>query len=835
MKQSTKTSLAHALSTARGVPIFDGLEAARGFIACVRRLDFSTSSDAELDRHAASIRAEVQRVIATDNSGQKSPAPKPHRDLCDPWLAKMFALTAEFCARELSLAPFDEQLAAGLAMENGHLAQMQTGEGKTLAAVFPAVAAALRGEPVLLLTANDYLARRDAAWMGPVYRRWGLEVAAIQENQTPDERRTAYAADLVYLTAREAGFDYLRDQLAYAADELVQPPFGLAIVDEADLLLIDEARIPLVIAGADDSDGTNLAHIARAAAELAPGLDFRLDPAGRRLSLTLRGEQRAASLLGLEGLHHAADRPAFARLHAALHARHLLRRDVDYLVRSDRVEQVDVFTGRVADRRQWPWGVQAAVETQEGVSIQPEGRVFGRITLQHFIGLFPRLAAMTATAEPAAVELQECYGLAVAVIPPRLPVLRVDAPDQVFRTRADKLAAVRAKIAAAHLRGQPVLVGTASVAESEELSADLARHGIPCQVLNARQDEQEAFLVAQAGRRGMVTISTNMAGRGTDIRLGDPGVPGSAFEVAALGGLLVVGTERHESRRIDDQLRGRSGRQGEPGRSQYFVSLEDSFFVRYGVRDFLPPWPESDAAIDDPRFLAEIDRASRLIESQNAQLRRSLRRYAALVEMDRRYLRQLRDEALLENKLPLELLRACGWGPDQPDNAPAVGSRSVGRAPAGVDTPSTPRHPPLLVRLWLHGLDNFWADHLAWIEDLREGIHLVQYGGRDPALEYNRLLAERFETGLAETIAACADTWRSLPPQANGASLDSIGMRRPSTTWTYLVNENVLPDFTLAMIAGANAGVSALAAVPLFLIEQVGKLFRRLAGKPPVE
>jgi preprotein translocase subunit SecA len=811
MNSTTNQRLARALSTARGIPIVDGLEAARPFIDRVRA--FATGQGlATLADSALAAKAAVLRTAGPGHRDFPSPA-------AEAWLAEVFALNAEFCRRELAQEPFDGQLAAGYAMHRGQLAQLATGEGKTLAAVFPAVAAALAGEAVHLLTANDYLARRDAAWMGPIYRRWGFDAAAVQDGQPPAARRAAYGAAVVYLTAREAGFDYLRDQLAYSADELVQRSFGLAIVDEADLLLIDEARIPLVIAGADEGDGLELGRIDQAAAALEPGRDFQLDPAGRRLSLTLAGERRGAGLLGLEGLHHEPDRPAWARLHAALHARHLVRRDVDYLVRGGKVELVDGFTGRIADKRQWPWGIQAAIEAMEGVAVQPEGRIYGRITIQHFIRLYPRLAAMTATAEPAAAELQECYGLAVAALPPRLPPRRVDEPDRVYRTKADKLAAACAEIARAHARGQPVLAGTGSVAESEELAAELERRGVACQVLNARQDEREAALVARAGRRGMVTVSTNMAGRGTDIRLGDPEIPGSAARVAALGGLLVVGTNRHESRRIDDQLRGRSGRQGDPGTSVYFVSLEDEFFTRYGVPEFLPAWRETPTApgdapgpdgvprpAGDPRFLAEVDRASRLIESQNATLRRSLRRYAELAEFDRRYLRQLRDEALLEGRLPETLAAGCALAPDE-------------------------KSPALLVRLWLHCLDGFWADHLAWADELREGIHLMQYGGRDPGLEWDRRLAERFEQGLAETIEACAAEWRALPPDAKPEDLDAIGVRRPSSTWTYLVNENVLPGFTLAMIASANLGFAALAAVPVFLFQEAAKLAKRIKAR----
>ena len=485
------------------------------------------------------------------------------------------------------MRPFDVQVMAAIALHQGKLAQLATGEGKTLVAVMPAALHALAGRGVHVLTANDYLARRDAAWMGAAYRFLGLTAASVTAPLDRADRQAAYAADITYVTAKEAGFDFLRDHTVTDPSHVVQRPFHYAIVDEADFILIDEARVPLVIAGETAAPPVPYQRIAAAVRALTPGTDFRIDEHERNVTLTDAGFRHAQALLGCGPLHDPAQQLTLAAIHVALHAEALLVRDRDYIVRAGRIEIVDEFTGRVADNRRWPHGIQPAVEAKEGVEVRPEGAVLGSIPIQHFVRLWPRLAGMTATAVPAAGEFREFYGLTTVVFPPHRPCRRVDEPDVVFTHRDAKVRALAAEIARVQASGRPVLVGTASVAESEALVRALRARRVKCHVLNARHDAREAAIIARAGMPGAVTISTNMAGRGTDIVLGG-GDPALRERVAALGGLYVIGTNRHESRRVDDQLRGRAGRQGDPGSSRFFISLEDDLISRYGVMGLIP-------------------------------------------------------------------------------------------------------------------------------------------------------------------------------------------------------------------------------------------------------
>ncbi|MGA2975449.1 MAG: DEAD/DEAH box helicase [Spirochaetia bacterium] len=768
---------AYALSTARGVAIEYDLQSYEKIVAQIRAVEVAGKSITELNRDAKAIRERIRAGV----------------DLEDE-LAPVFALAAEACRSLLGMRPFDEQLVAGIVMHRGKLAQMQTGEGKTLAAVFPACLHAMTGIGVHVLTANDYLAHRDAEWMRPVYDCMGLRAASIGARTAPADRKAAYGSDVTYLTAREAGFDYLRDGLCYDACDIVHRSLGMAIVDEADFILIDEARVPLVLAGAAAGDAVDPRRADEVARTLRPGRDYTVDREGRRIALLLPGHGRIEQEMAVAGIHEERGAACFARVYAALHARELLRRDVDYIVKDGRIELVDEFTGRIADRRQWPWGVQAALEAKEGVRIRPEGRVFGSITIQHFMALYQKIAAMTATAVPSAEELAECYGLATVIIPTVKPVRRVDKPDVVFAERGRKMAALVREIADAHARGRPVLVGTGSVRESEELARLLRGAGVDCEVLNASNDAREAELIARAGRWGAVTISTNMAGRGTDIRLQGDG------RVFALGGLYVIGTNRHESRRVDDQLRGRSGRQGEPGSSRFFVSLEDPLFERYGVREFLP----QGYAADDPRVLKEINRAQSIIEAQHHSIRRSVRKYALLVELDRRQVRALRDHALHEGRLPDGIEQALALVPDARPEAIAA---------------------------FFCLLDHFWADHLLLVEEVREGIDLERYAGREPGLEYIHRVGGAFDEGLEAVELAIVSACARRADDPDALRLDRLGTQRPSSTWTYQIDDAAPVRFNLALMATSNIGAAALMAGPLLLLQGLVSLAERLAKR----
>ena len=535
-----------------GIPIELDLSEYRKHLRLINKQCLTGETDASLQKRSSGLMTRARKGT-------------PLNEL----LTKAYALVREASRRTLVLRPFDVQVMAGIAMHRGRLVEMQTGEGKTLAAVFPAYLNALSGRGVHVHTFNDYLARRDAAWMGPIYRFLGLRVGCIQERQGRKERQNAYNADITYSTAKEAGFDFLRDNLCYESDDQVHRPFHFAIVDEADSLLIDEARVPLVIAGMTEEVTANSFHPAEIVRNLKPEIDYYTDDGKRNVFLTDKGVKRIEAVLGCGNLFQQKNFEHLTRINLALHAEALLQRDVDYIVRSGAVEIVDEFTGRVVKDRHWPDGLQAAVEAREKLNLQKGGTILGSITLQHFMRLYPKLCGMTATARSAASELKTFYDLKVVVISPNRPCIRRDLPDIVFTDKKAKSQALIAEIVQTHSTGRPVLVGTASVEESEKLAEKLKKSGIKCCVLNAKNNELEAGIIARAGAPGAVTISTNMAGRGTDIKLGGNDEQ-ERDSVVSLGGLYVIGTNRHESIRIDRQLRGRAGRQGDPRRIPFF-------------------------------------------------------------------------------------------------------------------------------------------------------------------------------------------------------------------------------------------------------------------------
>jgi preprotein translocase subunit SecA len=706
-----------------------------------------------------------------------------------------FALVREASRRVLGLRPFDVQVVAALALLGRNVVEMQTGEGKTLAAVMPACVQALEAQGVHVLTFNDYLARRDAEWMGPVYRFLGLSVGWIQGGLEPEARRRAYAADVTYVTAKEAGFDHLRDLLALDAATLVHRGFHCALVDEADSLLVDEARTPLVIAGSAERRVSAATRLAAVVAGLTAGVHFTTDDYGRNVEPTEAGFQRVEEALGCGSLHAEENYGLLTELHCALHARVLLRRDADYIVRGGRIELVDELTGRVVADRHWPDGLQAALEAKEGLERRSDGHILGSITLQHLLGSYPRLSGMTGTARDAAHELHETYGLRVVVIPTHRPPVRRDQPDVVFTHREAKDAAVVAEVRAAHATGRPVLVGTLTVAESEALAERLRAHGVPCEVLNARNDALEARVVAGAGALGAVTISTNMAGRGTDIRLGGPDEAGRAA-VVALGGLYVIGTQRQDSRRVDRQLRGRAGRQGDPGESRFFVSLDDDLLVRYGLRGLLPEPVaplRQDAPLDHPVVRREIARAQRIIEGQDFEIRRTLARYAWPVEEHRRILHERRQDLLLGRRPP-DVWRE---DPRYPSLAAAAGEDALRRTE---------------VLVTLLRLDRGWRDHLAFVADLRDGIHLVRLGGGDPLSRFKVESTDAFhrmEDEVDQSVLEALDAVAAAGGSPDAAALDVKG---PSATWTYLVSDDPFRDQLGSQLTGPGKTTLAIGA-----------------------
>ena len=649
-------------------------------------------------------------------------------------LIHTFAATAAVADRLLRLKMHDVQLAGALALADGKIAEMQTGEGKTLAAV-PAVAWLARSKKgVHVMTVNDYLARRDAKWMGPVYDALGLRVGFINTGMTSHERRGAYACDVTYATANEVGFDLLRDQLCLDAKDQVHRPFHAAVIDEADSILIDEARIPLVIAGGGQASEHDFAVRAdRLVKHWQRGHHFQLDEFGRNISLTDTGIRIAEREFDCGNLYEEASMPILSGVLDAIHAHSLLRRDVDYIVRNGAIESVDEFKGRIAQDRRWPAGLHTAIEAKEGVRLKTQGTVLGSITLQNLVGLYPHVAGMTGTAASQRREFHDLYKLDVEVIPTHQPMIRADLEDRVFPAKHQKEVAVMEEIRRIHATGRPVLVGTGSVEESERLSArlgDAIRH----HVLNARNDEAEAGIIARAGEPGAVTISTNMAGRGTDILLGDG--------VAGLGGLHVIGTNKHESRRIDYQLRGRAGRQGDPGSSQFFVSEDDDLLIRYRV--------------EGSRFQQDPDSTQRIAEGQNLTIRLFLWKYEAVVEGQRQR-----------------------WNADRQT----------------VLTGETPCHSELERLVTLQVMDEFWSGYLASITDLRQGVHWVSWAGRDPLHEYLKQVDSLFhelEDTLPDAIAEQLEEAREgrIDPTERGA------------TWTYLTTDQPFGSWTERVFRG---------------------------------
>jgi preprotein translocase subunit SecA len=731
----------------------------------------------------------------------------------DDLLCETYALVRESARRVLGMRHYDVQIVGGMVLHEAKLVEMETGEGKTLVAVLPAVLNSLDGRGVHVLTFNDYLAKRDAGWMGPVYEFLGLGVSHVEAGMTPEDRRRAYQADVTYLTAKEAGFDYLRDGLCTEAGQRVHRDFHFAIVDEADSILIDEARIPLVIAGSREPEPRNATRLAAVTRELVAGSDYETDEARRNVFLTDQGTRKVERLLGIDNLHAAGNEPWLTGVNLALHARELLCRDVDYIVRDGAIELVDEFTGRVVTDRHWPDGLQAAIEAKEGLRFGREGEVLGSITLQHFFSLYQKLSGMTATARPEQEELREFYGLGVAVLPPNRPCIRRDLPDRIFTHREAKMGALVGAITRAHQDGRPVLVGTASVRESEELAGRLRATGLGCEVLNAKTDELEARIIAEAGAPGALTISTNMAGRGTDIRLGGAD-ENRRDEVMAKGGLYVIGTNRHESRRIDRQLRGRAGRQGDPGSSEFFISLEDDLIERYGVDDLLPERrrKRQDEPVHHPLVRHRIDWAQRVIEGQNFDIRRTLWNYSSFVEDQRSLVRKLRDDLVLERNPPVR------WSRARPERHEQLISRFGSQRAATLEC-----------RISLHVIDRLWTEYLATVADLREGIHMVRLGNMEPVVEFQKQADKAFRSFLARIDEEIVEFFDRLELEEEGLDIERLGIRGPSSTWTYLVNDNPFRS-GLGLLVSGNLALSLGAALhyPLYI---AGVLYQRYFKK----
>ncbi len=701
------------------------------------------------------------------------------KDLSDEELTELAGQASdatEICAigreagwRALEERAYDVQLLGVMALLGKTVAEMATGEGKTLAAAIAAYGHVTRGfGPVHVITVNDYLAKRDAGWMEPVYTLLGLTVGYVTGLSTPDERREAYKQDVTYVSVSEAGFDYLRDQLATNADDRIQNELGTAIVDEADSILIDEAKVPMVLAGMIPNEQDPVHTAAALVRALRPRRDYEVAEDGRSVALTDDGLARLEKALGGIDLYDTEHISQLSALNVALHAEALLKRDVDYIVRNNAVELVDEMRGRVAHRRRWPDGLQAAIEAKEGLDATAEGEVLGTVTVQAYIALYPNLAGMTATAVHVGDELREYYKLEVAVIPSNTPCIRDDEDDRIYATNAERDEALVELIKEHHETGRPVLIGTLDVKASQVLYQLLTDAGVECVVLNAKNDDEEASIIAEAGTFGAVTVSTQMAGRGVDIRLG--GSDQSDWErVAELGGLYVIGSGRHNSRRVDDQLRGRAGRQGDPGGSIFFVSLEDDL-VRHHASDSLPAWPKMKfgGLVDDERVTAAVEHAQRVAEGVGYELHRNTWRYNVVIEQQRKALAERR-ERLLTTDVAAQMLKArCTEKADELEDDSLV---EVARSIA------------------LYHLDILWAEHLAELAEVREGVHLRALGRVDPLDEFHRSAVPAFNRLIPEIEERTVATFEELDLDQPWAP-ERSELIRPSATWTYLVNDN---------------------------------------------
>ncbi|GAA0806715.1 accessory Sec system translocase SecA2 [Spirilliplanes yamanashiensis] len=718
---------------------------------------------APLEKLLPAVEAMEDELAALDDAAltERAAQAEEYTEIC--------AVGREAARRALDQRPYDVQLLGAMSLLAGKVAEMATGEGKTLTATIAAYGHVRQGRgPVHVLTVNDYLARRDATWMEPVYDLLGLTVGWVTEASTRDERRAAYARDVTYVSVSEAGFDYLRDQLVTDIADRVQPELTTAIVDEADSILIDEARVPMVLAGTVPSESDPVHAAAAIVADLKAGRDYKVGEDGRSAAFTARGTAAVEKALGGINLYDDEHTAQLSAVNVALHAKALLHRDVDYIVRGGTVELIDEMRGRVAQRRRWPDGLQAAVEAKEGLDATAEGEQLNTLTVQAYIALYTTVCGMTATAVHVGEELREYFGLEVAVIPPNTPNIRKDDEDRIFATRVEKEEAIVAEIAAAHERRRPVLVGTLDVKESERLATALEAAGIPSVVLNAKNDDEEASIIAEAGALGAVTVSTQMAGRGVDIRLG--GSAGKdAEKVVDLGGLLVIGAGRHDSRRVDDQLRGRAGRQGDPGGSRFFVSLEDELITRH-AGEMIPPSPkmDMDGNVHDEIVDYAIEHAQRVAEGVNHEIHRNTWRYSVVVEQQRKALAERR-ERLLTTDVAGDMLRKrlADKLADVPDEV----VNEAGRAVA------------------LYHLDRLWAEHLAELAEVREGVHLRALGKLDPLDEFHRAAVPAFQKLMPEIEERTVLTVEELD-LSDGYQPDAADLVRPSATWTYLVHDN---------------------------------------------
>ncbi|MGB6106558.1 MAG: accessory Sec system translocase SecA2 [Mycobacterium sp.] len=706
---------------------------------------------------------------------------------------QFLAIAREAAERSTGLRPFDVQLLGALRMMAGDVIEMGTGEGKTLSGAIAAAGYALAGRNVHVVTINDYLARRDAEWVGPLIEAMGLTVGWITAESTRAERRDAYQCNVTYASVNEIGFDVLRDQLVTDVADLVSPNPDVAIIDEADSVLVDEALVPLVLAGTSHRETPKL-EIVRLVGQLVSDRDadryFATDEDNRNVHLTDAGAQRLEKALGGIDLYAEENvATTLTEVNVALHAHVLLQRDVHYIVRDGAVQLINASRGRIAALQRWPDGLQAAVEAKEGIATTETGEVLDTITVQALINRYPTVCGMTGTALAAGEQLRQFYKLAVSPIPPNAPNVRVDEPDRVYITTAAKNEAIIDHIIEIHATGQPILVGTQDVAESEDLHSRLVRRGIPAVVLNAKNDEEEALVIAEAGKLAVVTVSTQMAGRGTDIRLGGSD-EADHDAVAELGGLHLIGTGRHRTERLDNQLRGRAGRQGDPGSSVFFASWEDDVVAAHLEPGKLPTECDETGRAVSPKATTLLDHAQRVADGRLLDVHANTWRYNQLIAQQRAIIVERRT-TLLSTPTAREELRELA-----PDRYAELTAEL-----AGSDTDAEDELERICRQIMLFHLDRGWADHLAYLSDIRESIHLRALGRQNPLDEFHRLAVDAFAGLAADAIEASQQTFETANVLVDEPGLDLSKLARPTSTWTYMVHDNPLRDDTLSALS----------------------------------
>ena len=708
-----------------------------------------------------------------------------------PDIPQFLAIAREAAERTTGLRPFDVQLLGALRMMAGDVIEMATGEGKTLSGAIAAAGYALGGRNVHVVTINDYLARRDAEWMGPLIEALGCTVGWITADSTAEERRTAYRCDVTYASVNEIGFDVLRDQLVTDVADLVSPNPDVALIDEADSVLVDEALVPLVLAGTTHRETPRL-EIVRLVGELTSGEDaeeyFATDTDSRNVHLTEAGARKLEKALGgidLYSEEHVGT--TLTEVNVALHAHVLLQRDVHYIVRDGAVQLINASRGRIATLQRWPDGLQAAVEAKEGIETTETGEVLDTITVQALVNRYPTVCGMTGTALAAGEQLRQFYSLGVSPIPPNTPTIRVDEPDRVYINAAAKNDAIVDHIVEAHATGRPILVGTHDVAESEDLYRRLVRRGVPAVVLNAKNDEEEAHVIAEAGKLGAVTVSTQMAGRGTDIRLGGSAAEDASpekQEVADLGGLHVVGTGRHRTERLDNQLRGRAGRQGDPGSSVFFASWDDDVVTAHVESTKLPVECDETGRITSAKAAGLLDHAQRVAEGRLLDVHANTWRYNQLIAQQRAILVERRNTLL-----------------STPTAREELAELSADRYTELAEQLSADDLERICRRIMLYHLDRGWADHLAYLADIRESIHLRALGRQNPLDEFHRLAVDAFAHLAADAIEASQQTFETADLLDAEPGLDLSKLARPTSTWTYMVHDNPLRDDAMSALS----------------------------------